>query len=316
VSFESKEHGCGRVVITGGAGFIGSTLCRRLLRRGVPVVIYDSLAGGERVAQNVEQLQQQGAAFVHGDIRDGTVLARTLQPGDGVVHLAAIASVPISVADPKGCQSVNVIGTTTVLKQAVARQARRAVFASTAALYGARPSLPSTENDPLSPASPYADSKLFGEREMAASGIPAVSLRLFNVYGPGQDPKSSYSGVITRWIDALRRGETIDLYGDGSQTRDFVHVEDVAAALEAALVAPGKAPGPINIGSGEQTSLLQLLEGLSSLFGVQPEIRRHETRAGDVPHSCADIRRARAFLGYTPAVGLRDGLRTLVEAER
>ena len=315
MSLESTERASGRVVITGGAGFIGSTLGRRLRRQGIPVVIYDSLAGGPRVEQNASALQQAGAVLVQGDIRDAAALAATLQPGDGLVHLAAIASVPISVADPEGCHSVNVVGTQTVLEQAVGRGVRRAVFASTAALYGPQPSLPSREDDELAPASPYADSKLFGEQALAASGISAVSLRLFNVYGPGQDPKSSYSGVITRWIDALRRGAGIELYGDGSQTRDFVHVEVVAAALEAALAAPGEAPGPMNIGFGAQTSLLQLLEGLGSLFGAQPEIRRHETRAGDVPHSCADISRVRAYLHYQPVVGLRDGLRTLVEAE-
>ncbi|MCC2668260.1 MAG: hypothetical protein K0Q72_731 [Armatimonadetes bacterium] len=277
------------------------------------MVVYDSLVGGTRVEQNAKRLQALGAAMVCGDIRDADGLGTALQPGDRLVHLAAIASVPISVADPEGCHSVNVEGTTTVLEQAATRDVSRVVFASTAAVYGPQPSLPSAEGDTLVPASPYASSKLFGERAMAEAPLEAVSLRLFNVYGPGQDPQSSYSGVITRWIDAMRRGGPIDLYGDGSQTRDFVHVEDIAAALDAALDPRGAAPGPINVGSGEQISLLQLLDGLIALFGTQPEIRRHETRAGDVPHSCADIRRARTYLGYAPAVGLREGLATLVE---
>ncbi|MGV3721924.1 MAG: SDR family NAD(P)-dependent oxidoreductase [Actinomycetota bacterium] len=301
-----------RVVVTGGAGFIGSTLCRRLLSRGVEVVVYDSLAAGVRVQENASRLRELGALVVQGDIRDGDALHDVLRVGDGLVHLAAIASVPVSVSDPESCYSVNVRGAETVLAAAERAGVRRVVFASTAAVYGSQPRLPSSELDPVAPASPYASSKLAGEVAMAAAAVDTVSLRLFNVYGPGQDPQSSYSGVITRWVDGLLRDGAVQLFGDGSQTRDFVHVEDIAAALHAALEASDGVGGPLNIGSGQQTSLRTLLTVLAEVLAIEPQVRYGPVRAGDVPHSCADISRARQSLGFFPEVDLHRGLRSLI----
>jgi UDP-glucose 4-epimerase len=301
-----------RVVVTGGAGFIGSALCRRLLSRQVEVVVYDSLSAGPRVRANAARLQELGAVVVQGDIRDADSLRSVLRAGDGLVHLAAIASVPVSVADPETCHSVNVRGTECVLAEAERAGARRVVFAGTAAVYGSHPRLPSAETDPVEAASPYASSKLAGEAAMAEAQVETASLRLFNVYGPGQDPHSSYSGVITRWVDGLLRDGGVQLFGDGSQTRDFVHVEDIAAALHAALAAPEAPDGPVNIGSGRQTSLLALLTALAEVMEVEPRVAFGPVRAGDVPHSCADISRAHRLLGFSPSVDLHQGLRSLL----
>jgi len=301
-------------VITGGAGFIGSALCRRLLKDRAEVVVFDNLAAGARVRANADRLSELGAQIVAGDIRDPNALRGVLRSGDGVVHLAAIASVPVSVADPEACHAVNVQGTETVLAEACRAAVRRVVFASTAAVYGSQPCLPSSEADPVAPTSPYAESKLEGEAAVAAAPLESVSLRLFNAYGPGQDPQSSYSGVITRWVDGLQRGECVQLFGDGSQTRDFVHVDDIAEALNAALNVPEGIAGPVNIGSGQQTSLRTLLTVLAEVLSVEPEVRYGPVRAGDVPHSCADIGRARQLLGFFPRVGLHEGLRSLIGA--
>lgn len=309
-----------RIVVTGGAGFIGTAVCCKLLAAGHPVTVLDSLASGARGERNLERLTRLGAASACGDIRDPMAVQAALTRADAeaVVHLAAVASVPASVADPEGCFAVNVEGTRQVLAAARDVGARRFVLASTASLYGPSPRLPSSETDPLEPASPYAHSKLAAEelcRTFAAEGgIEPVLFRFFNVYGPGQDPASSYSGVITRWVDALRETGQVDLYGDGRQTRDFVHVEDVARAICLGLERDAAPPTPLNIGSGVSVSLLELLETLGQALGVQPKVRFLPGRAGDVRHSRADIYRAGQFLGYTPSVDLATGIRELVEA--
>lgn len=302
-----------RVVVTGGAGFIGSALCRRLLAHGVEVVIYESLVGGQRVDESAAQLRAAGAELVRGDIRDSERLADVLRQGDGLVHLAAMTSVPVSIAMPEICHSINVEGTRCVLAAAERAKVGRVVFASTAAVYGPEPKLPSTEGDDPAPTSPYGVSKLQGEIDVARSSVETVSLRLFNVYGKGQDPDSSYSGVITRWVSALRRGAELDLYGDGTQTRDFIHVADVAAALCAALEMIPEDRLPINVGSGEAVSLAHLLEILGEVLGVEPVVHRLPVRPGDVQHSRADIRRAQRLLDFSPRVELRAGLRSLIE---
>jgi UDP-glucose 4-epimerase len=277
------------------------------------VILYESLVGGPRAEASAARLQAEGATLIRGDIRDAERLAEVLRPGDGLVHLAAMTSVPVSIELPGVCHAVNVEGTRCLLAAAERARVRRVVFASTAAVYGPEPSLPSHEGDTPAPASPYGASKLQGEIDMASSSVNTVALRLFNVYGPGQDPQSSYSGVITRWVNALRRGASLDLYGDGTQTRDFIHVEDVATALSAALEADGADRLPINVGSGEAVSLARLVQILGEVLGVEPVVQRHAVRAGDVQHSRADIRRARTLLAFSPRVELREGLRGLID---
>lgn len=305
-----------RVVVTGGGGFIGSTLSRRLLAAGLEVTVFDNLASGQRGERNLQDLVQRGARAVRGDIRSTDALTAVLTGADAVVHLAAMASVAASVADPRACREINLEGTRNVLEGARQAGIRRLVFASTAAVYGMEPRLPSREEDPLAPASPYAEAKIAAEEACraahAAGALETVVLRFFNVYGAGQDPLSSYSGVITRWVEAIRQEAAIQVYGDGSQTRDFVHVQDVAAAIVLALQSREPQPGPMNIGSGVSTSLLELLEQLSSACEADPEVRFLPFRAGDVLHSRADITRARQCLGFRPTVALPEGLRSFI----
>ncbi len=306
-----------RIVVTGGGGFIGSTLSRRLLASGHTVTVFDNMSSGERGERNMEELLRNGARAVRGDIRCSDALAPALVGAEAVVHLAAMASVAVSVADPKACWEINALGTRTVLEAARRAGVRRLVFASTAAVYGMEPRLPSREDDPLAPASPYAEAKIAAEEAChlahESGDLEAVVLRFFNVYGAGQDPLSSYSGVITRWMEALRQKAAIQVYGDGSQTRDFVHVEDVAGAIELALQAQPAHPGPMNIGSGIATSLLELLQHLGSAYGTKPEVQFQPFRAGDVLHSRADISRAAEHLGFRPTVNLSEGLRSLFQ---
>ncbi len=302
------------VLVTGGAGFIGSVLVGRLLRSGHPVTVLDNFASGERGRRNAMELRRLGAHVCEGDLRDGAALEQVLPGHEQIAHLAAMASVPESFADPRKCWEVNVEGTCGLL-QAARGRVRRVVFISSASVYGVEPRLPSREEDPAAPASPYAESKLRSEFDCQAAragGLETVALRLFNVYGPGQDPLSSYSGVLTRWTRALQSSEPVALYGDGSQTRDFVHVEDTAAAIAAALFRPEAPFGPINIGSGSPTSLWEVLSVLSAALGREPELRRMPSREGDVRHSCAEITRAREFLGFRAGVGLREGIASLL----
>lgn len=304
------------VVVTGGAGFIGSTLAHLLLDQGFNVLLFDNLASGERGERNLRRLSERGAAVCRGDIRNSQALAQAFAGAEAVVHLAAIASVAVSVADPELCWAINAQGTRNVLEQARLAGVKRVIFASTAAVYGMEPRLPSAETDPLAPASPYADAKIDGEnacRAAAEAGeLETVVFRFFNVYGPGQDPTSSYSGVITRWVEALRSGNPVLVYGDGSQTRDFVHVADIAAAIVLALKAERAPVGAINIGQGVATSLNELLHHLARACGVEPAAQYLPFREGDVLHSRADISRARELLGFAPSVGLAEGLKSLV----
>lgn len=306
-----------RVLITGGAGFIGSTVAGALLDRGDHVVVLDSLASGERGRGNLAVLADRGAETHVGDIRDARAVTSALAGVEAVVHLAAMASVAESMADPARCHSINAEGTRLVLQAATERGVRRVVFASTAAVYGMRPGLPSREDDPLAPASPYAEAKIAGEEALSAlarsGAMEPVIFRFFNVYGPGQDPSSSYSGVITRWVDALLADRPVLVFGDGSQTRDFIHVNDVARAVLAGLDADRPPALPMNVGSGTGTSLLKLLELLSAAVGKEPRARHEAAREGDVLHSRADISRVRDSLGFVPAGDLGAGLRELLQ---
>jgi UDP-glucose 4-epimerase len=307
--------GAMRTVITGGAGFIGSALAARLLATGGEVVVYDNFASGERGYEGARRSEALGAEVIAGDILNADALAGALRGASHVVHLAAVASVPASFENPQLTHQVNLEGTRVVLAEARTAGVERVVFHSTAAVYGSEPCLPSREEDPKAPASPYAESKLRSESDCSRAcveGLPTVVLRPFNVYGPGQDPRSSYSGVLTRWTTAMREGRPIELYGDGTQTRDFLYVGDLVGAIIAALERPDLPPGAVNIGSGVSTSLLDLLTTLSDVLSVTPQIRYLPAREGDVLHSRADISRARDWLGYAPAMSLREGLGCLL----
>lgn len=303
-----------KVVVTGGAGFIGSHVVRDLLARDCEVAVIDNLRSGY-----VKNLPNAGETFHELDIRNGE-LAPVFARADAVVHLAALVSVPQSIERPKENQAINVDGTERVLEAAANAGARRVVLASSAAIYGDAPTLPKRETDSPAPQSPYADAKLENEvqakRFSRERGLETVALRFFNVFGERQDPSSMYSGVISAFCDRIQKSEAITVFGDGQQTRDFVHAQDVAHAIWQSLTQVGDAEGRVmNVGTGQQTSLLQLIDALAKLTGQAIEPAFAETRAGDVKHSLADISALQEWTGFKPAISLHEGLKRLLDSE-
>jgi UDP-glucose 4-epimerase len=303
-----------RFLITGGCGFIGSHLHDRLTAAGHAVRVIDDLSSGHR-----RNLPSQADVLV-GDINDAALLRQALDGVDGCFHLAAIASVERGVADWLGTHRTNLTGTIAIF-DAIRRLGRPVpvVYASSAAVYGDCPTLPITEDATPRPLSAYgADKRGCELHALVAShgfGIPTFGLRFFNVYGPRQDPKSPYSGVISIFCDRLRRGEPVDVYGDGEQTRDFVFVADIVEALVRAMDRAGEAPQSIrapaevmNVCTGVPVSVRNLADTIASLLGHTPTIRFAPPRAGEIRHSTGAPERVRATLGLGEPVALRDGL--------
>lgn len=306
------------VLVTGGAGFIGSSLVRALLARGDQVRILDNFSTGNRANLNgVEHAER--LEIIEGDLRDATVLRESLRGIEVVFHEAAIASVPQSLLDPVENDRVNAGGTAELLHLARQAGVRRVVYAASAAVYGDTAELPLRESMPPAPLSPYGVSKYAGELYLRAFhrsyGMETVALRYFNVFGPRQDPRSPYSGVLSRFIDAYASGQAPVIFGDGEQTRDFVFVQDVVQANLRAADAPADrvAGEAFNVGTGQATSLLQMIAILRTLFPGAPEPRFEAERAGDVRHSRADIRKISEAMGYRPEISLKEGLRQTVE---
>ncbi len=303
-----------RVLVTGGAGFIGSHLTRRMLGMGAQVVILDDLSTGRRsnldaVAADVELLE--------GDVGSPEDVRRAVRGCDVVLHQAALPSVPRSVGDPLASHHANATGTLNVLLAARDAGVRRVAFASSSSVYGSVPGLPKHEGMATLPMSPYAVSKLAAESYCRTFfelyGLETVALRYFNVFGPRQDPQSEYAAVVPRFIAALRRGEAPTVFGDGRQSRDFTYVENVVDANVAALQAPA-APGRVyNVACGERITLNRLVDELRRLMGVDVEPVYGPARPGEVRHSFADIGRAREDLGYAPRLSLAEGLRPTIE---
>ncbi len=296
-----------RSLVTGGAGFIGSHLATALLSRGDRVRVLDDLSSGHR--RNLVE----GAEFIEGSVVDEAAV-RAAAAGCGTVfHLAAEVSVPRSWEDPERAFRINLEGAERVFRLAGEAGVRSVVFASSAAVYGPTPSLPSKESDPFDCASPYAAHKAAGELLLQAYarryGFHAASLRFFNVFGPRQDPKSAYAAVISAFMDAAAAGRRPLVFGDGSQTRDFVPVADVVEAIRLAADPSRSLRGEaFNVGLGERRSLLDLIATLSKVSGRELDPEFHPPRAGDVPHSCASIERATRELGYAPPVSFEEGL--------
>jgi UDP-glucose 4-epimerase len=296
-----------KVIITGGAGFIGSNLAESLAGKR-EVVVVDDLSTGKK-----ENLQGINARLVEGSITDLGFLRKAFDGAECVFHLGAIASVQRSVEAPLLVNGVNLNGTLNVLLAARDAGVRRVVFASTAAVYGMSPELPKREDMRPDPRSPYAVAKLAGEHYASIFqdlyGLEAVALRFFNVFGPRQDPSSEYSGVISRFISAVLKGEQPVIYGDGEQTRDFVFVKDVVRAC--ILASESRSTSVFNVARGESTSLNQLLKMLGKITGREVSPRYVQARAGDIRHSLADISKAEA-IGYRPEHSVEDGLRWTV----
>jgi len=303
-----------RVVVTGGAGFIGSHLVERLAAAN-DVVALDDFSTGR--PENLAAVQDR-VQVVRGSILDPGAIKRAFDGADAVFHLAALTSVPESIERPREYAETNVTGTLAVLGGARDAGVRRLVFASSCAVYGrAKGAL--REDAPPDPLSPYAVTKLASEhflRALSGDGLETVALRLFNVYGPRQSPDSPYSSVVARFVRAVALGEPLMLHGDGHQTRDFVYVGDVAEGLDRAASSRGVSGGLFNIGSGRETSILDLIAALRPMAGGELEIVREPARSGDVRKSRADTRRATRVLGFRARTPLKTGLRRVLEAAR
>lgn len=299
-------------LVTGGAGFIGGHLSERLLAEGWQVRVLDNFSSGK-----AENLPVGHLEVLEADIRDEDACRRACRGVDSVFHLAAIASVASSVADPVHSHDVNVNGTLAMLMAARDQNVRRFVLSSSASVYGDADLVPTPEDAPLRPQSPYATGKATGElycrNFWELYGLETVVLRYFNVFGPRQSPVSGYAAVIPQFVSAAQRDQHPLVYGDGEQTRDFVYVGNVAGANVRAATADGVAGMTFNVAGGEGISLLRLLEELRALSGspLEPEFRA--ARAGEVRHSRADISRAGRLLGFSPDVSLRAGLRRTLE---
>jgi len=305
------------VVVTGGAGFIGSHLAQRLVELGFRVRVIDNFSTGRR--ENLAGIERCVELFV-GDINDETVTGPALSGAQCVLHQAALPSVPRSLRDPLASQRANADGTLSLLAMAKANGVRRFVYAASSSAYGDTPVLPKTESMCANPKSPYAVSKYTGElycRLYASTfGLQTISLRYFNVFGPRQDPGSEYAAVIPKFIRSLSRGESPIIFGDGEQSRDFCYIENVIRANLLAMQAPVTAGEVVNVACGERITLNELVAELNAVLGTRIAPTYQPARDGDVRHSLADLAEARRVLGYAPAVRVREGLASTVEWHR
>lgn len=295
-------------LVTGGAGFIGSHIVEELVSRGQEIRVLDNLTTGCR--ENLSDLD--GVDLLVGDVADPAVAVKAVTGVDYVVHLAAIPSVPRSIAEPLASNHANVTGTLSLLVAARRSGVQRVVFASSSAVYGNTATLPKREDMPTDPLSPYGLQKLVGEQYLKLFhelyGLETVSVRYFNVFGPRQHPTSPYSGVVSLFARCLIEGRAPTIYGDGEQTRDFTYVTNVVDGTLEACAAPGAAGQVCNVSSGGRVSLNTLFRIMREMSGndVRPEYAA--PRLGDVRDSQADITRARELLGYEPAVLLDEGI--------
>ncbi len=305
-----------RALVTGGAGFIGSHIAQRLLESGHEVVVLDNFFSGSRA--NLKAIGE-GVRLVEGDVRNLATVEECAAGCEVIFHEAAIVSVPYSVEHPQESHDVNIQGTLNVLQAARKAGARRVVYASSAAIYGEEPTLPKNEAMRPEPMSPYGVEKLAGEHYLATWAklfdVETVALRYFNVFGPRQDPKSAYSGVISIFVDRILGGRPITFFGDGSQCRDFVYVANVVDAnILASTRTRAEVSGRVyNVACGKRTTLVELVSLIERAVGRTVSRSFADPRAGDIKESVADIARARAELGYEPAIEVEEGLKRLVE---
>jgi UDP-glucose 4-epimerase len=302
------------VLVTGGAGFIGSHLARRLLDEGASVRVVDNLSTGFR--QNLEEIRDR-IEFIEGDIVDRDTCALAVEGVDTVYHVAALPSVPRSMADPLGTHESNVNGTLNLLEAGRRAGVRRFVYSSSSSAYGDTPVMPKSEASEPLPRSPYAAAKLAGELYTLAYAraglIEGVALRYFNVFGPRQDPAGPYAAVIPLIFRAAMNDTTVTIYGDGGQTRDFTYVDNVVEANVLAGTGPAdRVSGHcVNVGAGSRTSLNELVRLAEDVTGQRIQRRHAPERPGDVRDSQAHLERAHAVLGYSPRVSVREGVERL-----
>ena len=304
-----------KYLVTGGAGFIGSNLVRRLVKDGAQVTVLDNLATGDK--HNLDEVARD-ITFINGDIRDGAAVQKACQGIDVVWHQAALRAVPRSIEEPLLVHEVNATGTLIVLKEARDAGVSRVVYASSSSVYGDTGSARQQEDLATRPMSPYAVSKLAGENYCRAFasvyGLTTVALRYFNVFGPGQDPQAPYAAVIPLFIEALATDKAPVVYGSGEQSRDFSYIDNVITANLAAAVAEVMPGSVYNVAGGENTSLNQLLQELGGLLKTSLKASYQSERAGDIVKTHAVIDKARNELGWQPAVSFAEGLKRTVVA--
>lgn len=304
------------ILVTGGAGFIGSHVVDRLVKQGCAVSVLDNLSTG--MLENLQyHVNNKDIDFVKGDILNNKLVKRLVKGAEAIVHLAAVTSVPFSVKHPVLTNRVNVNGVARLLKACLDNDVQRFLFFSSCAVYGEPSYFPVDEIHPTCPLSPYALSKLTGEQHCqhfrSSHGLEIVVLRPFNVYGPRQRKEDMYGGVIARFVDGILYGKPIIIYGDGLQSRDFVHVYDVVEAVWLALNKCGVEGQLFNVGFGRPVKINVLAKMLIEFSGKSVEILHHEQRKGDLRHSYADITKAKEKLEYNPKVSLKEGLSTYVQ---
>jgi UDP-glucose 4-epimerase len=305
-------------LVTGGAGFIGSSIAEALLTAGDTVRILDDFSSGRR--ENLQSLPGRHE-LIEGTIVDPEAVTRAMRGVEVVFHEAAIPSVFRSVQEPQATMLAGVQGTTVVLDAARRAGVRRVVFAASSSAYGETPTLPKVETMEPHPLSPYAVSKLTCEQLLRVFsglyGLETVSLRYFNIFGPRQDPKSEYAAVVPKFVAAALRNERPVVFGDGEQTRDFCFIENAVRANLLAATTPRKLGGEVvNVACGERTSLNQLIQYLRELTGATLEAEHRPTRPGDVRDSLADVTAAHELFGYEPKVDVREGLKRTLDAFR
>lgn len=305
------------ILVTGGAGFIGSHLVDALLARGDEVRVLDNLCSGRTV--NLAHAQNK-IDFIEADLTDAAAVAKAVQGVDCIFHEAALASVPRSVERPLDTHAACATGTLVLLDAARKAKVRRLVYAGSSSAYGDQPNPAKRETDLPAPISPYGVAKLAGEQYCQAfaamKSLETVSLRYFNVFGPRQDPNSEYSAVIPKFITAILNAQQPVIYGDGKQSRDFTFVANVVQGNLRAAEAKGVSGRVFNVATGGQVSLLDLVELLNKQLGTNVKARHEPPRTGDIRESLADITQARKHLGYEPQVDFEEGLRRSIDYYR
>ncbi len=301
-----------KAIVTGGAGFIGSHLSEELAQRDYSLTIIDDLSTGKR--ENLSAIiKKPNVKFIKGSITNLSLLQKLFKDVDYVFHLAAMVSIPQSMKIPEQFNEVNVTGTLNVLIAARDNKVKKVVNASSCAIYGDAPGLPKKEDMPINPLSPYAVTKLAAEEYckifQKVYGLPSVSLRFFNIYGPRQNPDSEYAAAIPKFIKIKSQGKTIEIYGDGKATRDYIYVKDAVRAF--ILAAESDASSVYNIGSGKSTTVNELAELINKLTGNNSPPVHVAPRPGDILHSLADASKARTF-GYSPKYTLEEGIKEMV----
>jgi len=306
-----------KVLVTGGAGFIGSHLTTALVDRGDEVIVLDNLSTGRR--ENLGRLEGR-FDLIHGDLLDRETINRAMAGVDLVFHQAALASVPRSIAAPLETHAACATGTLNVLEAARENGVRRVVYAGSSSAYGDQPFQSKRELDLPRPLSPYAVAKLTGEYYChaftASYGLPTVVIRYFNVFGPRQDPKSEYSAVIPKFVTTMLSGDRPTIYGDGSQSRDFTYVDNVVRGNLAAAASADAVGKVINVACGAQITLLQLVASINNIIGADIMPIMAERRRGDVRSSLADLSLAREVLAYDPVIDFDEGLRRSISYYR